>query len=326
MYGYDKITYVCSFLRGKINSLVYNKHLKGENNTMKRNFLALFLAITISAACLTGCGGTAPTSDNVASETTETNDSAVTDTEISPDAPAESAPAPDNNTSETPDEEKPAEPETAPEEPSDDGNTNQPEQTVDGSDTNEDTAPNKGEADKTDKPTKPDKPSQTDKPDKPVQTDKPNKTDKPTKPSKPDETDKDDAASDTGDFASSLYQIFETEIEKTDDIEQVAAKIVETGNFGEVMMGTMPVEEGYLAGFEVEIKGFKKGVTFGPMIGTIPFVGYIFETDTPDELVTTLEKEHKLNWNICTSADRMFVRKKGNYVFFVMSPDSFGNN
>lgn len=296
---------------------------------MKRNFLALFLAITISAACLTGCGGTAPTSDNVASETTETNDSAVTDTEISPDAPAESTPAPDNNTSETPDEEKPAEPETAPEEPSDDGNTNQPEQTVDGSDTNEDTAPNKGEADKTDKPTKPDKPSQTDKPDKPVQTDKPNKTDKPTKPtkpSKPDETDKDDAASDTGDFASSLYQIFETEIEKTDDIEQVAAKIVETGNFGEVMMGTMPVEEGYLAGFEVEIKGFKKGVTFGPMIGTIPFVGYIFETDTPDELVTTLEKEHKLNWNICTSADRMFVRKKGNYVFFVMSPDSFGNN
>ena len=92
------------------------------------------------------------------------------------------------------------------------------------------------------------------------------------------------------------------------------------------MMGSMPVEEGYLAGFEVEIKGFKKGVTFGPMIGTIPFVGYIFETDTPDELVATLEKEHKLNWNICTSADRMFVRQKGNYVFFVMTPDSFGNN
>ena len=92
------------------------------------------------------------------------------------------------------------------------------------------------------------------------------------------------------------------------------------------MMCVAPVEEGYLAGFEVEIKGFQKGEMFGPMIGTIPFVGYIFETDTPDELVATSEKEHKLNWNICTSADKMFVKKKGNHVFFVMTPDSFGNN
>ena len=298
---------------------------------MKRNILALILAITISAACLNGCGS-APVSENTASETTDTNESAEPDTEVVPDTPAEPAPAPDNNPSETTDEEKPAEPETTPEEPSDDANTNEPEQAGDSSDANTDTAPDKGASDKTDKPGNNDKLSQTDKPDKPAQTDKPNKTEKPekpekpTKPSKPDETDKDDAAADTGDFASSLYQIFETEIEKTDDIEQVAAKIVESGKFGEVMMGTMPVEEGYLAGFEVEIKGFNKGVTFGPMIGTIPFVGYIFETDTPDELVATLEKEHKLNWNICTSADRMFVRQKGNYVFFVMSPDSFGNN
>lgn len=307
---------------------------------MKRNLVALILSITISAVCLTGCGSE-PASDNVASESTDMSDSDATDTEIVPDAPDETAPMPDNNTSETTDEENPAKPETEPEESADDVNTNESVKNVDGSDSNEDTAPNKGETDKTDKPAqtdktdkpaqtdKPNKPAQTDKPSKPAQTDKPdkpNKPDKPTKPSKPDETDKDDTSADTGDFASSLYQIFEIEMEKTDDIEQVAAKIVESGKFGEVVMGTMPVEEGYLAGFEVEIKGFKKGVTFGPMIGTIPFVGYIFETDTPDELVATLEKEHKLNWNICTSADRMFVRQKGNYVFFVMTPDSFGNN
>ena len=298
---------------------------------MKRNLVALILSITISAVCLTGCGSE-PASDNVASESTDMSDSDATDTEIVPDAPDETAPMPDNNTSETTDEENPAKPETEPEESADDVNTNESVQNVDGSDSDTDTAPNKGETDKTDKPAqtdKPNKPAQPDKPNKPAQTDKPdkpNKPDKPTKPSKPDETDKDDTSADTGDFASSLYQIFEIEMEKTDDIEQVAAKIVESGKFGEVMMGSMPVEEGYLAGFEVEIKGFKKGVTFGPMIGTIPFVGYIFETDTPDELVATLEKEHKLNWNICTSADRMFVRQKGNYVFFVMTPDSFGNN
>ena len=289
---------------------------------MKRNLVALILSITISAVCLTGCGSE-PASDNVASESTDMSDSDATDTEIVPDAPDETAPMPDNNTSETTDEENPDKPETEPEESADDVNTNESVQNVDGSDSDTDTAPNKGETDKTDKP------AQTDKPNKPAQTDKPdkpNKPDKPTKPSKPDETDKDDTSADTGDFASSLYQIFEIEMEKTDDIEQVAAKIVESGKFGEVMMGSMPVEEGYLAGFEVEIKGFKKGVTFGPMIGTIPFVGYIFESDTPDELVATLEKEHKLNWNICTTADRMFVQKKGNFVFFVMSPNSFGNN
>ena len=249
---------------------------------MKRNLVALILSITISAVCLTGCGSE-PASDNVASESTDMSDSDATDTEIVPDAPDETAPMPDNNTSETTDEENPDKPETEPEESADDVNTNESVQNVDGSDSNEDTAPNKGETDKTDKPAqtdKPNKPAQTDKPSKPAQTDKPdkpNKPDKPTKPSKPDETDKDDTSADTGDFASSLYQIFEIEMEKTDDIEQVAAKIVESGKFGEVMMGSMPVEEGYLAGFEVEIKGFKKGVTFGPMIGTIPFVGYIRE-------------------------------------------------
>ena len=76
-------------------------------------------------------------------------------------------------------------------------------------------------------------------------------------------------------------------------------------------------------GFEAEIKGFQKGEMFGPMIGTIPFVGYIFETDTPDELVATLEKEHKLNWNICTSADEMMTGHVDKKVFFVMCPKYF---
>ena len=44
------------------------------------------------------------------------------------------------------------------------------------------------------------------------------------------------------------------------------------------------------------------------------------------EKCAKFKKEHKLNWNICTSADKMFVKKKGNHVFFVKTPDSFGNN
>lgn len=301
---------------------------------MKKQLLTLILSMTISAALLTGCGSTAPAPDTTVSETTETGDAAVTDGDSVQDTPDTSAPVSDDHTSGSEDEEEAPEPENAPAEPSDDESTEQPEQIVDDANAGADKDSNKGTTDKPDKPAKTDKPAQTDKPNK---TEKPNKTDKPAKTEKPAQTDKPDKtdkpapedkneAADKGDLASSLYQIFETEIAKTDDIEQVAAKIVETGNFGEVMMGTMPVEEGYLSGFEVEIKGFQKGMSFGPMIGTIPFIGYIFETDTPDELVATLEKEHKLNWNICTSADRMLVQKKGNYVFFVMSPDSFGKN
>lgn len=90
--------------------------------------------------------------------------------------------------------------------------------------------------------------------------------------------------------------------------------------------GAIPVEEGYLTGFDdVEIKGFKEGVMFAPMIGTIPFVGYIFElADGTDAngFVSTLRDNANLRWNICTSADEMVTFVLGNKVFFVMCPES----
>ena len=43
------------------------------------------------------------------------------------------------------------------------------------------------------------------------------------------------------------------------------------------MSAATPVEEGLLSGFDnAEIKGFKDGVMFGPMMSSIAFVGYIF--------------------------------------------------
>ena len=89
----------------------------------------------------------------------------------------------------------------------------------------------------------------------------------------------------------------------------------------------MPVEEGFLTGFDnVEIKGFKEGAMFAPMIGTIPFVGYVFTMDDAAaaiELSTLLEENANPRWNICTEADEMFTTVSGNKVFFVMSPSSF---
>ena len=93
------------------------------------------------------------------------------------------------------------------------------------------------------------------------------------------------------------------------------------------MGGAMEVEEGYLTGFDnTEIKGFKSGAMFAPMIGTIPFVGYVFELQSASDasaFINTLKSSANLRWNICTSADEMVAISSGNKVFFVMSPIAF---
>lgn len=90
--------------------------------------------------------------------------------------------------------------------------------------------------------------------------------------------------------------------------------------------GAMPVEEGYLSGFDnAEIKGFNTGVMFAPMIGSIAFVGYVFElpsaADAP-AFIANLEKNANKRWNICVEADEMVTGSSGNKVFFVMCPTS----
>ena len=89
----------------------------------------------------------------------------------------------------------------------------------------------------------------------------------------------------------------------------------------------MPVEEGYLTGFDnTEIKGFSEGAMFAPMIGTIPFVGYVFtlsEGTSASEFIATLKSCANLRWNVCTTAEEMVAGSAGNKVFFVMCPKSF---
>ena len=93
------------------------------------------------------------------------------------------------------------------------------------------------------------------------------------------------------------------------------------------MGAAAPVEEGLLNGFgETEIKGFKEGVMFAPMIGTIPFIGYVFELEEgadAEAFGKTLEGAANLRWNICSAADEMAWEAEGNKVVFVMAPMSF---
>ncbi len=105
--------------------------------------------------------------------------------------------------------------------------------------------------------------------------------------------------------------------------EDLASAILEIPEVTFMPM-VVPVEEGILTGFDnAEIKGFKSAVAFSPIIGTIPFVGYIFELENEKDVpsfIETLKANANLRWNICTEADEMVTGNKGNKVFFVMCP------
>lgn len=121
-----------------------------------------------------------------------------------------------------------------------------------------------------------------------------------------------------------LLEDFKTDTEGT--VEEIADRII-ANEIIPFVAATMPVEPGFLAGFDnAEIKGFESGVMFGPMMGTIPFVGYVFELEEDadvDAFKQTLEENANLRWNICTEAEELIVDSEGNKVFFLMAPKSF---
>lgn len=91
------------------------------------------------------------------------------------------------------------------------------------------------------------------------------------------------------------------------------------------MAGSMEVVPGYLAGFDADIDGFKSAGQFGPMMGSIAFVGYVFELDADADVnafIETLTTNSNPRWNICVEADQTVAGAVGNYVFFVMCPAS----
>ena len=90
------------------------------------------------------------------------------------------------------------------------------------------------------------------------------------------------------------------------------------------MGGAMEVEPGLLSGFDnTEITGFKSGAVFMPMIGSIAFVGYVFELENAADtgaFISKLKSSANMRWNICVEAEEMVTGSVGNKVFFVMCP------
>ena len=169
------------------------------------------------------------------------------------------------------------------------------------------------------------KPNKTKKPaKKPNKTEKPSK--KPQKDEKPEDTEKETNEEQKKEtVANTLMSDFKS-IAKSQNAESIANQLI-ANKIIPFMPAVMPVEEGWLNGFgDAEITGFKEGAMFGPMIGTIPFIGYVFElkdeTDV-NQFISILKSNADLRWNVCTEADEMAVCSVDKKVFFVMCPKYF---
>ena len=127
-----------------------------------------------------------------------------------------------------------------------------------------------------------------------------------------------------GTIGEVLYEDFKSKANGT--AQEIADGLLQNSVI-QFMPASMPVEPGFLNGFDnAEIKGFKEGVMFGPAMGTMPFIGYIFTLEDGadvDAFKTTLKDSANLRWNICTEAEEMVVESEGNTVFFLMCPKSF---
>ena len=168
------------------------------------------------------------------------------------------------------------------------------------------------------------KPEENKKPseDKKPQADKtPSEDKKPEENKAPAQEEKPQDAT----LGQTLLSAFKAQANSGKDVLSIAESLV-TNPAIKFSGGAMSVEEGLLSGFDnTEITGFKSGAMFAPMIGSIAFVGYVFElpegADT-SAFISNLKKNANLRWNICVAAEEMVTGSVGNKVFFVMCPTS----
>lgn len=129
--------------------------------------------------------------------------------------------------------------------------------------------------------------------------------------------------------AQSLVAEFKALAATETDALTVAEKLAQSAAVSAISPTAMEMEleENYLSGFDnYEVLGFDKCIMVAPMVGTIPFISYVFtlsEGTDADAFVKGLEDNANLRWNICTMADEMAAAAEGNLVFFVMAPASF---
>lgn len=113
-------------------------------------------------------------------------------------------------------------------------------------------------------------------------------------------------------------------------VEELANALLE--NTADLFFGgAMPLEQGteFFTGFDnYQITGYKSAAVYMPMIGSIPFVGYVFELEDSTDVaafVNALKENCNPRWNICVTADQTVVGAIDNRVFFLMCPENMSN-
>lgn len=135
-------------------------------------------------------------------------------------------------------------------------------------------------------------------------------------------------AVDDNTMGANIWNFFKTTLEATPDKtpEELATILIENTEIIPYMCGAMSVQPGLLTGFDnYKVTGFKKGAVFMPNIGTIPFVGYVFQLADNTEAEAFLKKlsdNCNLRWNICSEAEQVVAGAYGNMALFVMCPKS----
>lgn len=116
--------------------------------------------------------------------------------------------------------------------------------------------------------------------------------------------------------------------EKPEITAEEMANLLITNEVIQFMGGAMPLEanQEFFTGFgEFKITGYDSGALYMPMIGSIPFIGYIFELPAGadvDAFIKNLNDNADPRWNICVTADQTVVGAYETTVFFLMCPAS----
>ena len=106
--------------------------------------------------------------------------------------------------------------------------------------------------------------------------------------------------------------------------EEIANEMVKDGETEGYVVDVMG-DDSYFMGFEnAEITGYTEAARFSPMIGTIPFMAYIFILDEGADsaaFMRMLLDNCNPRWNICTEADTVKAEQSGNAILFLMCQD-----
>ncbi|MBQ8798018.1 MAG: hypothetical protein IJZ55_00470 [Lachnospiraceae bacterium] len=132
-----------------------------------------------------------------------------------------------------------------------------------------------------------------------------------------------------GTWGETLWEAFETTMTDNPSSTAVDAAFMLSMHESipaEAMYGSAEIMPGLLSGFDnFEVTGFKSGAMFGPMMGSVAFIGYVFELEEGADVepfMTLLTANSNPRWNVCVEAEQTVVGAYNNMVFFLMCPNS----